>query len=224
MFKQSLETDKNNLIAVGQTIKLYSGLGWKSLFAKIRFWDAPYLELEALVPKTGKIIDLGCGDGIFANFLALASSGREVYGIEINKSRIKDANRGIKNTKFLHGDITQRDIPYADAVVLVHVLHHLSSFSEQEKMIRKCKSKLKKRGKLIIAEAEPKFSLKFFITWFTDHFLVPWVFESELYSPIFFRKGKGWKILLENLGFSCQVIAVEKRKPFTHIILDCCKI
>lgn len=207
--------------AIKETIKLYSGLGWKSLFARIRFWDAPYIELEALVPREGEIIDLGCGDGMFANFLALSSAKRSVYGIELNRSRLSDAGHGVSNTKFILGDVTKASIPKAKAIVLIHVLHHLSSYNEQEELILKCRRRLKKNGKLIVAEVEPKFSIKFFVTWFTDHFLVPWVFERKLYSLIFFRKAKDWKICLENLGFSCSITSAEKDKPFTHIILNC---
>lgn len=210
--------------SVHKTIELYADdSGFTKTFAKIRFWDAPFEELEKIVPKEGNIIDLGCGDGMFANFLALTSLARNVLGIELNESRFKEANRGIKNTKFINEDITHVNIPKADAIILTHVLHHLSSFDQQEKLILKCKAKLNKNGKLIIAEANPKFSWKFLITWATDHFLVPILFERKLYSPIFFRRRKDWQALLESLGFSCDIISAEKGKPFTHIILKCQK-
>lgn len=208
-------------IAVSKTIKLYSGLGWKSLFAKIRFWDAPYIEVANLIPKTGKIIDLGCGDGLFGNFLAVISPTREIFGVEKNFSRIKDADRGLSNTQFFCGDVIKKAIPEADVIVLFHLLHHLNSFKDQEKLLEDCSHKLRKKGKIIIVEIEPKLSLKFLITWFTDHYLVPWLFEKKFYSPIFFRKSSEWKQLMENIGFDCKVYFEEKGKPFTHVILDC---
>jgi len=58
---------------VNKIIGLYQDGGFTGIFAKIRFWDAPYIEMEKMIAKRGNIVDLGCGDGIFANFLTLKS-------------------------------------------------------------------------------------------------------------------------------------------------------
>ncbi len=192
-------------------------------FFYIRFWDAPFLELERIVPRHGKIIDLGCGEGIFANFLAITSRQRQLFGVEIDKNRLKKADRGLANTNFSVGDITRKDIPIADAIVLIHVLHHLNSFKQQEDLILKCRDKLKKGGRLIIAEVEPKWSFKYLLAWLTDHYLVPWIFEKKFYSPIFFRKSFEWLALLQQYGFESKAIPAEIGKPFPHVILDCTK-
>lgn len=208
---------------VNKTIELYKNLGWKKLFAKVRFWDAPYLEVEKLVPKKGVIIDLGCGEGLFANFLALSSKQRKIYGVEIDKERVKQADRGLVNARFIHGDITKVDIPQADAILLFHVLHHLSSFNEQETLLGNCFQKLKKGGKLIIVEVQPEFNIVYLFAYLTDHFLVPWIFSGRFYDPIFFRKKAEWKKNLTDLGFSCQILDASSNKPFPHVIFVCKK-
>ena len=129
---------------INKTVSLYSGLGWKSLFTKIRFWDAPFVEVEKLVPKSGVMIDLGCGEGIFTNYLALASNNRKITGVEIDKGRIKQADKRLKNVKFIQGDATKLKVPRADIIFMFHLLHHLSSFNDQVKMINECAKKLKK--------------------------------------------------------------------------------
>lgn len=202
-----------------KTIALYCNLGWKSLFAKIRFWDAPYLEIERIVPKKGNILDLGCGEGLFSNFLAITSPKRKIFGIDVDKNRIRQANRGLKNTKFVHGDVTKSGLPRADTIIMFHLLHHLKSYKDQEKILTDAYKNLKKKSKLIIVEAEPKLSIKFFFAWFTDHFLVPWIFERKFYSPIFFRSSSDWKLLLRKIGFSTKILPAEEKKPFSHIIL-----
>lgn len=209
---------------IKQTISLYSDSFWKNIFSYIRFWDAPYVELEQIIPKKGKVIDLGCGEGIFANFLAISSSKRQIYGVELDKNRVKHANKKIKNTKFINGDITKESIPKADAIILIHVLHHLNSLDEQEELLKKCIKKLSKNGSLVIAEIEPNGSLKYFTTWFTDHFLVPWLFEKRFYSEIYFRKAKEWKSLLKKLGYKSQIVLADQGKPFSHVILVSKKI
>lgn len=209
--------------AINKTIALYSNVGWKNIFSRIRFWDAPYIETEKLVPKRGFIVDLGCGEGIFTNFLGLSSVDRRVLGIEIDKKRIKDANRGVANVSFQWGDVTRVKFPFCDIIVIFHVLHHLNSYSEQKNLIAKCFNQLKGGGKLIIVEVEPGITFKYFVTWLTDHFIVPILFERRFYAPIYFRKSSEWRKLIERSGFNCRIVNAQRGHPFTHIILECQK-
>lgn len=213
---------KNDVLAK-KAINLYSGSGWKSLFARIRFWDAPYKQVEEMVPREGNIVDLGCGEGLFSNYLALGSKKRNVFGIEIDKNRIKHADKGLPNTHFACGNISKADMPSADAIILMHVLHHLGSFNQQEELLKVCLSKLRNKGRLIIVEAEPKFSLKYLLTFLADHFLVAWIFERKLYSAIYFRKNSEWIRLLNKIGFKVRSYPADRNKPFTHIVFECSK-
>ena len=207
-----------------KTISLYSeGDDFVQAFTKIRFWDAPYAEAERLLPKKGVIIDVGCGEGLFTNFLAISETNRKLIGIDIDKERLKEAQKGLSNTEYRYGDIKHEETIQADAIVMMHVLHHLTSREEQNRFILNYSGFLKKNGVLLIGEVEPKFSFKYFITWCTDHFLIPILFEKRLYSPIFFRPSKKWKELLENTGFSCNIIPADSGKPFTHVIIQCKK-
>lgn len=202
---------------VSQTINLYKD----DKFIPIRFWGAPFIEVEKLIPTEGFIVDLGCGEGVFTNFLGVSSAKRKVLGIEIDKQRLKKADRGIQNVSFRWGDVTKIKLPNVDTIILFHVLHHLNSQTEQESVINKCFNQLKSGGQLIIVEVEPKLSLTYIITWLTDHFIVPWLFERRLYSSIFFRKSSEWKKILKKTGFDCRVINAEKGHPFAHTIISC---
>lgn len=206
---------------INETINLYSDTGWKSLFTKWKFWEEPYEELEKLIPDHGKIIDLGCGEGILANFLALSSNKRKVLGFEIDKTRLFVANRNIPNTQFKQADITKLTIPSCDVITLFHVLHHLDSYEEQEEVLKSCFKALKKNGKLLIVDVEIKPSIKYWTCWLADHFLVPWVFEKRFYTPAFFRTSKNWKKFLNKIGFYCEIIPAEAGRPFSNVILKC---
>lgn len=208
---------------VDETIDLYKLVGWKKYFSKIRFWDAPFIKVEKLIPKKGLVLDLGCGEGIFSNFLALKSKNRKIIGIELNKERISQASKGLINTKFFRGDVTSKEIPKADTILMFHLLHHLNNFKDQEKLLEKSVKKLKKNGKLIIVEVEPKWSVKYLMAYLTDHFLVPLLFERKFYSKVFFRKSIEWKKILIDLGLSVKLLPAEKGMPFSHIIILCQK-
>lgn len=196
--------------------------GFSKLFAKIRIWDAPLEIIEKTIPKRGLIVDLGCGDGLIANYLALSESSRKIIGIEINPSRVKEAQKGVKNTQFLKGDILKMDFPQADIILLVHVLHHLSSYKDQAKLISRCKDKLKDDGSLIVVEIKERPVIKLLLTWVIDVFVFPILFEKKLFNfKIFYRSEKGWKTFLADAGFSVKVIQAHKNKPFSHLILYC---
>lgn len=206
--------------AIKRVIDLYGNTGWKSLFTKWKFWEEPYTELEKLMPKKGKIVDLGCGEGIFDNFLALTSDKRKIFGFEVAKDRVNIADRGVAMTQFKVADITKLKIPTAEALVMFHVLHHLRSERQQDMVLKKCYQSLGKGGKLFVVEVEIKFSFKYWICWLFDYFFVPWVFEGKFYTRAYFRKSTDWKKYLESLGFKTKIIPADAHRPFSNVILE----
>ena len=61
-------------------------------------------EFSALIPKGGKILDLGCGGGIpFTKYL---SKQFEVIGIDISPGQIELARKNVPNATFICGDVT----------------------------------------------------------------------------------------------------------------------
>lgn len=204
---------------IAKIINLYS----EDKFIPIRFWDAPFMEVEQLVSKKGLIIDLGCGEGVFTNYLALKSPLRNLIGVELDKNRLAKADKGLRNTQFKSGDATKIHLPPADNIILFHLLHHLRSFSDQEKVIEACVEQLKKGGKLIIIEVDVKPTLRYITSWIVDCFIVPWIFEKRFYTPVHYRSKANWVKLLSSYDLKCLVKSYEAGKPFTHIAIECTK-
>jgi len=205
---------------VKETIQLYERNGLTKLFAKIRFWDAPLHEIDEIVPKKGKIIDLGCGEGILTNYLALKSKQRELFGIEIDKQRISIADKKISNVKFIEGNILKFKIPKCDNITISNVLHHLPSFNDQEKLLLLCKKSLNKKGSVVIADINKSFSLKYLLGWFVDAIVFPFLFEKKIINLNFFHRSvKEWTKLLIGMGFKVKVYKCESFRPFPDFII-----
>lgn len=203
---------------------LYGRDGFLGLFAKIRVWDAPFEQVEKLVPKKGLILDLGCGDGLLANYLALSGPERQIVGIDLNKERVKYAQKGLKNTRFFHGDALKEKKLSPDTILMSHVLHHLRSFQEQETLIKDCITRLKSGGRLIILEINPSFSFEYLVTILTDYTIFPMLFESRIIgSRVYYRKEREWINLLSSFGLSVKKEKVTG-KPFSHMILVAQKV
>lgn len=134
----------------------------------VRWATCPFRRVAARVPDRGRILEVGCGYGLFANHLALASPRREVQGIDIDVRKIvhgqyaaqRAAARGA--TCELHlappGDLP--DGPW-DAVVIVDVLYLLEP-DAQEGLLRSCAQQLALGGVLVVKEmaTEPRWKAR----------------------------------------------------------------
>lgn len=204
-----------------RAIALYRNSLWEVFLSKFKFWEEPYEVVEKLLPNQGIITELGCGEGLLTNYLALAAPKRKIIGIELVPERLKRAKKGIKNTAYAVGDIVKIPFPKSDVFILFHVLHHLPGKAPQEAVLEKVKSSLKKGGKLVIVDVHVTPSLKYVAAWIADHFLVPWVFEQRFFTRAYFRKKHEWISLLKRLGFSVKSSEETKGRPFPNVIFDC---
>lgn len=204
-----------------KAINLYSDNLWETLLSKFKFWEEPYETVHTMLPMHGTILELGCGEGLLSNYLALSSPTRRVIGFEIVPERLARAKKRIKNASYYVGDIVEIPYPRADAVILFHVLHHLPSKNAQEKVLAKAKKSLKQQGKLIIVEVHVVPTIKYVAAWIADHFIVPWVFERKFYTRAYFRKEHEWTRLLKKLGFEIKVTTATIGRPFPNIIFEC---
>lgn len=201
-----------------QVKKLYRGQGWVTFFTYFRYWeDIRYQRIEKMLPQKGLIIDLGCGYGIFSNYLALTGPKRKILGIELNKDKIRFADKGFTNISFLVEDVTKIDIPQAEVFVLICVLHHLNSFQAQEKLLDFCVKKLKKNGLLLIDEVDNRPWWKYLITRLADFLLYP-------RDKIYFRFQPDMLKLLKRFPLTVEVKNVDGRlAPFSQLIYICRK-
>lgn len=196
--------------------RLYAGLGWPSVFTRIRLWTAPYRRLEPLIPRAGVILDLGTGYGTFANLLALQAPERRVVGLELDRAKAALADRGVQNAVFSLDDAVAAPLPAADAILLIHVLHHLRSFEEQTVLLRRCLAALKPGGRLVICEVDRRPSWKFALAHLADWILYPG-------DPILYRMPEDLSALLAAEGFSCELLRVDEGTPFSHVAFVCAR-
>jgi 2-polyprenyl-3-methyl-5-hydroxy-6-metoxy-1,4-benzoquinol methylase len=196
--------------------RLYKRQGFVSAFMWLRWariLRAPYKEIEQLVPKNAKIVDIGCGYGFFTNFLAISGPRRQVIGIDISGERIEKAYKKLKNVEFVNSDIMHLDIQYCDVVVIIHMLHHLPSFQAQEELLRGCYQKLSPGGLIIIGEIDSVPLWKAFCSKAIDHLL----YSGDSFH---FRTCQNFKQAIEKTGFrDVQIIDCSKGIPFSHKVL-----
>ena len=204
--------------------KLYSRQGFgKTIYTYLRFWEYPRLvRIEALLPKTGAIIDLGSGYGIFSNYVAARSSRRQVLALEFDNKKTDVAKKaakmgGIDNITFDNKDITKTPKKRANAIIIMHVLHHLKSYEEQEKLIWECVKKLEKGDMLLVDEVDKKYTLQYLFALITDSLLY-------LGDAFHYRSKKDMISFLSKFPLTVEVKNVSSLlMPYPELVYICIK-
>ncbi len=185
-------------------------------FNRIRLWFNRFDLIEERIPAEGRIIDLGCGYGLFANFLALRSNRRQLIGIEKNARKVQYASRGLDNTEFIVTDVKDYDLAGCSAITIIDVLHHLDSFEMQEELIRYCYTGLEKGGVLFIKDVCFEPYSKFFLTRIVDNMLY-------IGDTFYFRPWQEFKKLFETIGFEVEYVPLHAGTPYSTFGLRCVK-
>jgi predicted exporter/SAM-dependent methyltransferase len=123
------------------------------------FWkmkaDPLFKAVEEAVPPQGRILDLGCGYGIVANWLTLGSPARTVIGVDNDARKIRVAlATATRNPRvsFEKAEVLAWDYPACDCVLLCDLLHYLPH-ALKEQVLRKAFAALRPGGWLVVRDA-----------------------------------------------------------------------
>ncbi len=158
-----METDLQN--DLNGIYNLYGKLKWREkTVINSRFAYMPIKIIDKLLPKRGKIIDLGCGHGAMTNYLALKNSERTITGIDLSASRIEIAEKSVgnrENIKYVVSDAVEYEFENAQGVLLCEILNILT-FDKQKKLLEICYNGLSKDGVLIFKDVKKENSYRYY--------------------------------------------------------------
>jgi ubiquinone/menaquinone biosynthesis C-methylase UbiE len=127
----------------------------------IRFLTCPFEKFLEVLPKTGRILDVGCGDGQLLYWLtAEPGSLYQAVGIDFDQEKVSNARKvAIPQTEFLSHDTSSLSSECFDVVCISHVLY-LIPLNLWGGLLKECFRVLKTGGKLVIMESVAKHSWK----------------------------------------------------------------
>ncbi len=155
--------------AARTALRCYRGLARRTrTHVLLRWVTAPLAAVEAALPRTGQILEVGCGHGLLSLVLAAAESGREVHGIDIDVAKIHQANQAAAALE-QDGRVSFAAVPSDwrppasqtwDAVVICDVLYLLGAAAALD-LVRACAASLRPGGMLVIKEIDTRPSWKY---------------------------------------------------------------
>lgn len=185
---------------------------------------APFDELEQLVPAEGRILDLGCGNGLFSIHLALASADRTLHGVDISSYKVRQGRVGVITAGA--ADRVSLEVvdpgwePPEDAydtVVISDVLYLLDPRSVEQTVVSACRA-VKVGGRLVVKEVavSPRWKHRF-------------TFAQEIVAVHLLRITSGGHLnpdplttvveTLDGAGWRFDPLALDRGYPYSHTAL-----
>jgi 2-polyprenyl-3-methyl-5-hydroxy-6-metoxy-1,4-benzoquinol methylase len=178
--------------------------------------------MDLLLTDEGRILDVGCGFGLFAAYFGQTHPRRRIVGVDPDGRRIgiaRDvaAKLKLREHEFVVGDVRDAGLegPFQAAYVL-DVMHHLPE-TDQLRVLERLRSLLAPGGMLLVKDitTEPRFGL--FFTRALDRLMVGW------HEPLAYRHHREWGEMLNALGFKVRMVRVPDVLPYPHVVIAATK-
>mgnify|MGYP005811833005 CR=1 FL=1 len=191
------------------------------LYALIRFGiirSGILRPMHELLPRRGRVLEVGCGYGLFAAWFAARAPGRTVLGVGRDAGRVALANRMAQRLGVAarFEAVDARALPAGerfDAIYALDVLHHVPR-AAHDALLRDLRDRLEPGGLLLVKEIDtrPAFGLAF--TRAPDRVMAP---RDELS----YRGVDDWRATLARAGFSVEARRIPDLLPYPHVLLAC---
>jgi cyclopropane fatty-acyl-phospholipid synthase-like methyltransferase len=188
---------------------------------------------RGLLSGHSRILDLGCGQGLLAAWLAAAArcwaagdwpSGWPPppqtvhwHGIELMPRDVERARRALGPAAALTlGDIRRVEFSPADAVVVLDVLHYLA-FEEQRTVLSRVHAALAARGLLLLRVGDRAGGLRFRCSHWVDRAAL--LARGHGLPTLHCRDVAQWRSLLQECGFESESMPMSQGTPFANVML-----
>jgi uncharacterized protein (DUF2062 family)/trans-aconitate methyltransferase len=228
--------EEARLVAAAAERYLSAGIGaWEFARSKLRF-DPVYLQVlrDGRLPARGRLMDLGCGQGLMLALIATASDEQrrgtwpaswppapealELHGVETRPRVVKRARKVLGDAATISDvDLATWSPPPCDAVILVDVLHLLSR-DVQDGLIGGLSRAMSPGGILIVREADAAAGWKFQMVRAGNRFNSLW--QGRFRRPFCFDSVAGWTARLARAGFAIEAVTRHDSGPFGNVLLQ----
>jgi SAM-dependent methyltransferase len=206
---------------------------WEFARAKLRN-DPVYraVLLADWLPRHGRLVDVGCGQGLLLALLAearvAATKGAwpaswpeppalELVGIELRTRMSRLARHALGgDATIATGDAREADFGRADIIVIFDVLHLIDAASQVD-IVRRAASALEPTGRLVVREADRSAGWRFGMVRLGNRLTA--LVRGRWFAPFAFRTADDWRRLLRDAGLDVEVRPMGDGTPFANVLI-----
>jgi 2-polyprenyl-3-methyl-5-hydroxy-6-metoxy-1,4-benzoquinol methylase len=192
-------------------------------FVRARHLLCPLSAIERYVPARGRILDLGCGHGLFSALMAIASPERAITGIEPSAVKMQTASTLISklpNVQFRQGTIADVSDGSLDAITILDVLY-LLPVPEKLKILKRCRDLLGPDGRLVLKTNDTHPAWKYRWAWLQEVAMTR-IGLTMGEEALYFISCTETVGLLREAGFSrIEVVHLPYLLPYPHTLFSC---
>ncbi len=173
------------------------------LFLSARWRLTPYDVMASHLPQHGKILDLGCGHGLFSLAAAIRSPARQIIGIDHDSTRVelaKAATQDLKNIHLESGNMSHPPMGSYSGIAMIDVMHYFNP-ETQRKLLDWAFQTLEKGGTLLVREVEPHSGVASSWNRLYEKLATGIGFTQAEKKGLHFRSRPGWESLMKEAGF-----------------------
>ena len=191
-------------------------------YARIRFMilRQPFLdEIGQYLPTVGRILDVGCGFGLFSLYFAALEPQRRITGLDMNQKRIDHSRTsagklGLGNVQYHVRNALDWEGEHSfEAIYMLDLIHHLPERFVPEFLTR-ARKLLVPNGILIIKDVSTVPTWKRLFTLILDRLMVG-------FEPIRYWPPNELKSVLRRIGFDVKSHLMTDLLPYPHILYVC---
>jgi cyclopropane fatty-acyl-phospholipid synthase-like methyltransferase len=188
---------------------------------------------RGLLLGRGRILDLGCGQGLLAAWLKAAllcyeggswpqgwppaPKPRSTRGIELMFRDVQRARVALgSECEISQGDIRSVEFGTTDAVVILDVLHYIGQ-EEQLQVLKRVRTALPPRGLLLLRIGDADGGLRFRYSQWVDKLVM--LFRGHASVAMHCRSASQWHELLRQCGFDVQATPMSHGTRFANVLM-----
>jgi len=189
-----------------------------------RFWILRQRFLDEIgqyLPERGRVLDLGCGFGLFSLYYASIRPGLRLAGFDRNARRIAMARAaagrlGLANVRYEAGDVMDfRGGETFDAAYMLDIVHHIPEGAVRP-LLEQVAKILPPGGRLLIKDVDRRPAYKRWFTHLLDKVMDPG-------TPVRYWEAEELTRLLDAVGFTVYRHVMVDILPYPHILYICAR-
>jgi 2-polyprenyl-3-methyl-5-hydroxy-6-metoxy-1,4-benzoquinol methylase len=186
----------------------------------IRYVLASFSGIASIIPQDGRLLDVGCGDGLLAVYLRKIKKRKQpIVGIDIDERKIRVAEQlSLLDVKFHHKDVAEMPPNSYEVVTVLHVLY-LIPLHLREGFVRHCIRVLKPGGSFILVINTDKPKWKYYITFLQELLMVKLLGHTKG-ETVRFESLDECRIWIARAGAEISTIKrLDRGRPYSHSVV-----